>query len=161
MCVLQLGVVQQHAHPPTPGALGCCMRAPLAPAASGHNRSACGGMHGARRPETSWWQPARCPAPPPLSHKHCGAGQRRPIGADTRARAWLWAVVQMQMQVVTQQKFRRGLPEKSSMVVTKNSLMKVAAQEQGTFTMVAEKGCTVRACGAGPQAARRLGGGGP
>ena len=47
-------------------------------------------------------------------------------------------------QVSTVQRFRKGLPEGASVMVTKNNLMKVAvAQTQGWSTLV-EKGCTVR-----------------
>jgi hypothetical protein len=48
------------------------------------------------------------------------------------------------LQVGTVQKFRKGLPPKSSVYVAKNTLMKVAiAQTQG-WEQLADKGCTVR-----------------
>ncbi len=41
------------------------------------------------------------------------------------------------------QKFRRGIPEKSSVYICKNSLMKEAVKVTPGWDMVAEKGCTV------------------
>ena len=39
------------------------------------------------------------------------------------------------------QTFRTGLPEKSQVVVTKNSLMRKACEQAGNWTAVGEKGC--------------------
>lgn len=52
-------------------------------------------------------------------------------------------------QVATQQKFRRGLPEKTEMMITKNSLMKVAAEANGNWSTLIDKGCKVCAAAAG------------
>ncbi|KAI8465455.1 MAG: plastid ribosomal protein L10 [Monoraphidium minutum] len=45
------------------------------------------------------------------------------------------------LNVPTVQRFRKGLPEKSKVTVTKNSLMRVACQEVPGWSTVAEKGC--------------------
>lgn len=46
------------------------------------------------------------------------------------------------LDVPTVEKFRRGMPEKSSVVVTKNSLMRIACNEVPGWTAVGEGGCT-------------------
>jgi len=43
------------------------------------------------------------------------------------------------------QRFRKGLPEKSKVMVTKNSLMRVACEGVEGWSTVAEKGCSVSA----------------
>eukprot|EP00877_Chromochloris_zofingiensis_P013897 jgi/Chrzof1/8761/Cz03g23160.t1 len=45
-------------------------------------------------------------------------------------------------QVQDVQKFRRGIPEKSSVYVCKNSLMRIAANEVPGWTTIGEKGCS-------------------
>ena len=52
------------------------------------------------------------------------------------------------LQVPTVQRFRKGLPEKSKVMVTKNSLMRVACNEVQGWSTVGEKGCEVGAAGA-------------
>lgn len=47
------------------------------------------------------------------------------------------------VQVQTVQKFRRGLPKDSTMYVCKNSLMKVAVQDDPKWNVLAEKGSAV------------------
>jgi ribosomal protein L10 len=42
------------------------------------------------------------------------------------------------------QKFRRGVPENSSVYVCKNSLMKEAVKTVPGWELLADKGCTVR-----------------
>lgn len=46
------------------------------------------------------------------------------------------------LPVSTMQKFRKGLPEGSSVVVTKNSLMKVAISQTTGYEPLADGGCT-------------------
>lgn len=47
------------------------------------------------------------------------------------------------LQVQTMQKFRRGVPEKSSVYVCKNSLLKEAVKKVPGWDTLAEEGCTV------------------
>lgn len=47
------------------------------------------------------------------------------------------------VQVQTMQKFRRGVPENSSVYICKNSLMKEAVKVTPGWDVIAEKGCTV------------------
>lgn len=45
------------------------------------------------------------------------------------------------LQVATLQKFRKGMPPKSSVMVAKNTLMRVACKDRPKWSTVAEKGC--------------------
>lgn len=47
------------------------------------------------------------------------------------------------MQVQTMQKFRRGVPENSTVFVCKNSLLKEATQQVPGWETLADAGCTV------------------
>lgn len=46
------------------------------------------------------------------------------------------------LDVPTVQRFRKGLPEKSKVTVTKNSLMRVACEQTEGWSTIVEKGCT-------------------
>lgn len=46
------------------------------------------------------------------------------------------------LDVPTVQKFRKGLPEQSSVMVCKNTLMRVAANDVEGWSVIGEKGCT-------------------
>lgn len=46
------------------------------------------------------------------------------------------------LNVAQFQKFRKGMPEKSTVFVCKNSLMKVAVAEKTGWSTIGEKGCT-------------------
>jgi ribosomal protein L10 len=53
------------------------------------------------------------------------------------------------LQVPTVQQFRKGLPEKSKVMVTKNTLMRVACKETEGWSTMVEKGCNVSPPGGG------------
>jgi hypothetical protein len=66
------------------------------------------------------------------------------LSSPPSPRCWLPPAATCCSQVPTVQRFRKGLPEKSKVKVTKNSLMRAACQQVDGWSTVIEKGCQVR-----------------
>lgn len=68
----------------------------------------------------------------------------------------VWSGVGMHLQVPTVQKFRKGLPENASMVICKNTLMKVAVNEVQGWSALGEAACKASRSSRAPVAASML-----
>ncbi len=68
------------------------------------------------------------------------------VAASRRHGLTPWVLVLL-LQVASIQKFRKGLPPKSSVYIAKNTLMKVAVSQTEGWEELAQQGCAVSGVG--------------